>query len=103
MIVVKIVFDSNMGTTFSDNLVKQLPENVSIELYDAAYTKSKKTGFKVKNAFGARLNPFVGIFKDKSILKGFYSEDTKTFTIDNIINYLKNLNNESTNSQQIEQ
>jgi hypothetical protein len=103
MIIVKIVYDSNMDTKFQEELVNSLPENVSVETHDMAYTKSRKTGFKVKGAFSARLNPFVGIFKDKSVLKGFYSEDTKTFTIDNIINYLKNLNNESTNSQQIEQ
>ena len=99
MIIVKIVYDSNMGTKFIEDLVPKIPNNVTSELYDMAYTKSRKKGFLVKSAFSARLHPFVGIYKDKSILKGFYSEDPKTFTIDNIITYLKTMNNESTNSQ----
>ena len=91
MIIVKIVYDSNMDTKFQEELVNNLPEDVSVEIHDMAYTKSRKTGFKVKGAFSARLNPFVGIYKDKEILKGFYSEDAKNFSVNNIINFIKSI------------
>ena len=56
------------------------------------YTR-KKGYLKCKSAFSARLDPFVGIWKNNIPIKGFYTEADEC-TIDNIVNYLNGLNEE---------
>lgn len=68
--------------------------NIEVEVYDARYFDTKKKGYlKCKSAFSARLDPFVGIWKNNIPIKGFYTEANEC-TIDNIVNYLNELNEE---------
>ena len=64
------------------------------EVYDARYFDTRKKGYlKCKSAFSARLDPFVGIWKNNIPIKGFYTEVDEC-TIDNIVNYLNGLDEE---------
>lgn len=85
--IIKIVYNSDLHNNFYYDLLNKL-HDITIETYDMKYTTDTKKGFKVKGAFGAKLEPFVGIYSDEgNILKGFYSEVSEC-NIDNIINYL---------------
>lgn len=88
MINVKIVYNSDYDSKLVNDLLKFLAEKeIKYEYHDMKYLKDRKKGFKIKNMFGARLDPFVGIYSDKSILKGFYTESSECL-LNNIINYL---------------
>lgn len=87
--IIKIVYNSDLHNKFYYELLNKL-HDITIETYDMKYTTDAKKGFKVKGTFGARLEPFVGLYTDEEkILKGFYSEASQC-TIDSIINYLDN-------------
>lgn len=49
------------------------------------YGKSK--GFKLKGAWGARLNPFIAIFDKDKMIKGIYREASKD-PVKDLIDYL---------------
>ncbi len=70
--------------------------SISYYASDGSTSEIKKAQ-RLKRAFGAQLDPFVGIYLGKKILKGFYSE-TNECTLDNINTYLKNYTNECKNS-----
>lgn len=60
----------------------------TFEYYDTKYSLDRRKGFRVKNAFSALLEPFVGVFTDDNKpIKGFYSE-AKECTINNIKEYI---------------
>ena len=68
--------------------------DIDVEVYDARYFDTKKKGYlKCKSAFSAKLDPFVGIWKNNIPIKGFYTEVGEC-TIDNVINYLNELTDE---------
>lgn len=49
--------------------------NIIYEIYDLRYLSDRKKGYKVKGAFSARLDPFIGIYNDENQpIKGLYSE-----------------------------
>lgn len=61
----------------------------TLEAYDSRYLTERKKGYKVKGAFSARLDPFVGVYDDEGKpIKGFYSEANEC-NINNIIKYLE--------------
>lgn len=99
MIDIIVVYNSDLHKDFYSNLIDKL-EGFKYEVLDNKYTLDKKKGFKVKGAFSARLDPFVGIYKNKKPIKGFYTE-AEECKVDNIINYLNSINNESTSSEQM--
>lgn len=88
--IVKLVHDNNL------DLAKDFQSicnefTVESEVYDMRYTTDKKKGFKVKGAFSARLDPFIGVYNsDNQPIKGFYSE-AEECSIDNLYNYLNSL------------
>lgn len=87
--IIKIVYNSDVHNDFYYGLIDKL-RDCTVETYDVKYSDDAKKGLKVKSNFGARMNPFVGIYSnDGDILKGFYSEIAEC-TITNIINYLDN-------------
>lgn len=94
----KIVYNSDSNKDFYSNLEKLLSENnIKYESYDSKYLKDRKKGFKVKGAFSARLDPFVGVYdEEKNPIKGFYSEACEC-TIGNIDKFLKSINNSQNN------
>ena len=68
--------------------------DLDVEVYDSRYFDTKKKGYlKCKSAFSAKLDPFVGIWINDIPKKGFYSEVNEC-TLDNIKQYLNNLNDE---------
>lgn len=72
--IAKLVHNEDLE--FSNNFKSICEQNdISYEIYDMRYTADKKKGFKIKGAFSARLDPFIGIYRDDGThLKGFYSE-----------------------------
>lgn len=56
-------------------------------------SKEKRRAYLLKNEWGAKLSPFIALYEDNVMKKGFYSEDDKD-VINTLINYL---NNESKN------
>lgn len=87
--ILKIVYNSDLHESFYKELCQFLDANsIKYESYDSKFLKDRKKGYKVKGAFSARLDPFVGVYKNDSPIKGFYSE-VKECTVNNIIEYLK--------------
>ena len=95
MYTVKIVYNSLLKNELkplelSSILGAFIPKD-HIEIYDESIgSKTRRKALQVKNNFGARLSPFVGVYIDKKIIKGFYSED-KSCNINTIIDYFKDI------------
>ena len=49
-------------------------DSLTFNFIDISTRKGKKEGWKVKNYFAARLDPFAAIYKDGKPIKVFYSE-----------------------------
>ena len=64
-----------------------------MKLYGFRLQKEKRRAYLLKSEWGAKLSPFVALYEDNVMKKGFYSEDDKD-VINTLINYL---NNESKN------
>lgn len=58
-----------------------------IHFIDEGTLKGKKEAFKLKGAWGARMTPFVAVFKGEEIVKAFYSEADND-VIKSLIDYL---------------
>ncbi len=87
-----IVYNSDKHKDFYNSLINYLLQNnIKYSSFDAKYTKERKKSYRVKGAFSARLDPFVGIYENNNPIKGFYSEANEC-TLDNIINYIKTNN-----------
>ncbi|WP_287385708.1 hypothetical protein [Lachnospira sp.] len=97
MYTLKIVYNSLLGDKTNTLKLKYTLEyfipGLHIEIYDEnIYGKERKRALQIKNAFGAKLVPFAGVYDDKRIIKGFYSEDS-SFRSDNIFKYcMDNMN-----------
>ena len=94
MYTIKIVYNSLLENSINTLKLKYTLEyfipGIHIEIYDENnYNKERKKALQIKSAFGARLVPFVGIYNDKKIIKGFYSEDNSC-TTNNIFKYCIN-------------
>lgn len=90
MIELRVSFNSELPGHFFEKLTKMLEEFPDIkmeEVYDSKFSDTRKKGYKIKGKFGARLDPFVGVFEDDVPIKGFYSEVSEC-NIDNIKHYL---------------
>ena len=95
MYTIKIVYNSLLENKFKplelSNLLRAFIPNVNIEIYDEHIcSKTRKKALQTKNMFGAKLVPFIGVYLNKKIIKGFYSEDSSC-TIDNVINYFADI------------
>lgn len=94
MYTLKIVYSSLLEDKINTLKLKYTLEyfipGIHIEIYDENnYSKERKKALQIKNAFGARLVPFAGIYNNKRIVKGFYSEDS-SYTSSNIFKYCIN-------------
>lgn len=92
MYTIKIVYNSLLEKSINLlellNTLEDFFSKDHIEIYDENnYGKERKKALQIKNVFGAKLSPFIGIYTNKKIIKGFYSEDDSC-TIDNITKYL---------------
>lgn len=58
-----------------------------IHFIDEGTLEGKKKAFKLKGAWGARMTPFVAVFKGEEIIKAFYSEADND-VIKSLIDYL---------------
>lgn len=86
--LLKIVYNSETDYQFFKNLASFLAErSIDYEEYDVRYIKDKKKAFKVKGAFSARIDPFIGIYQDDKPIKGFYSEANEC-NYDNVIKWI---------------
>ena len=98
MYTLKIVYNSLLEDKINTLKLKYTLEyfipGIHIEIYDENnYSKERKKALQIKNAFGSKLAPFVGIYNDKRIIKGFYSEDNSCNS-NNIFKYcIDNMNN----------
>ena len=80
------------------NLCLEEFPDIKILQYDENHYKDKKKAYKIKGGYSARMTPFVLLTEDdKKYIKVFYSEDNSC-TIDNIIKFIKSINNESTSN-----
>ena len=97
MYTLKIVYNSLLEDKINTLKLKYTLEyfipGVHIEIYDEnIYSKERKKALQIKNAFGARLAPFAGVYNDKRIVRGFYSEDD-SYSSNNIFKYcIDNMN-----------
>lgn len=94
MYTIKIIYNSILENNFNPLDLKKVLEDFipedHIVIYDESnYSKDRKKALQVKNTFGARLAPFVGFYKDKKTIRGFYSEDNSC-TIEKILEYCTN-------------
>lgn len=94
MYTLKLVYNSLLDDSIDTLKLKYTLEyfipGISIEAYDEnIYGKERKKSLQIKNAFGAKLAPFAGIYDDRKIIKGFYSEDS-SYQINNIFKYCFN-------------
>jgi hypothetical protein len=81
MYTLKIVYNSLLEDKINTLKLKYTLEyfipGIRIEIYDENnYSKERKKALQIKSTFGSKLAPFVGIYNDKRIIKGFYSEDS---------------------------
>jgi len=93
MIELRVSFNSELPGHFFEELTKMLEEFPDIkmeEAYDSKFSDTRKKGYKIKGKFGARLDPFVGVFRDDIPIKGFYSEVSEC-NINNIKQYLNEI------------
>lgn len=91
MYTIKIVYNSLLENELKPlelcNILRAFIPNINVEIYDEhVCSKTRKKALQTKSMFGARLVPFIGVYIDKKMVKGFYSEDLSC-TTDNIINY----------------
>jgi len=97
MYTLKIVYNSLLEYKINTLKLKYTLEyfipGIHIEIYDENIcSKERRKALQIKYAFGARLVPFAGIYNDKRIIKGFYSEDN-SYTSNNIFKYcIDNMN-----------
>lgn len=93
MIELRVSFNSDLPGHFIDDLtemLKEFPDIKMSEVYDGKFSDTRKKGYKIKGKFGARLDPFVGVFIDDVPVKGFYSEALEC-NINNIKSYIDGL------------
>lgn len=62
--------------------------SVKFHLIDSKSKKGKKEAWRVKNYYGAKLNPFAVVLDKDKPIKAFYSEAEDV--IDSLIKYLNN-------------
>ncbi len=62
-------------------------DSPNIRLIDLNTSKGKKEGWKLKNYYGARQDPFAVILDNKKTIKAFYSEAENV--VESLVNYLK--------------
>ena len=84
--VIKIVYNSEIHN-IKDIIDELNTRHIKYEVYDNYYTKERKKGFKIKGAFSARLDPFMGVYENDAPIKGFYSEVSEC-TLSNLIKFL---------------
>lgn len=84
MIDIYIVYDNDKQIEKVRNLNN---ESLTFHFVDITTRKGKKEGWRIKNGWSARLNPFILTIKDGTPVKAFYSEDKKN-PIDEAIKYL---------------
>lgn len=79
-----------ISVTYTDPLqienLKDLPFN--FKFIDILSKKGKKEGWKLKNYYGAHLDPFAVVTTEDKLLTVFYSEADNV--IESLIKYLKN-------------
>lgn len=77
----------------NDNDYKRLLNALDIDYYIEAYNllskKGKSSGWKLKNKWGAKLNPFIEVKEEDNTLKCFYSEE-KVDIIEQLKNWIQN-------------
>lgn len=89
--VIRIVYNSEIHN-IKDIIDELNQRHIKYELFDNNYSKDKKKGYKVKGAFSARLDPFMGVYDDNDKpIKGFYSEVSEC-TLSNLIKFLDEKN-----------
>lgn len=96
MITVKYVYKQGEGDGIISSLsnylkLKSEEEDFDYEFltFDEEHYKEKKEAFKIKGSLGARLTPFCAIYKNKEIMKAFYSE-AGDCNLARIVGYLDN-------------
>lgn len=82
----------NVQITYTDvsqieDLGNRNKENISFTFIDALSKKGKKEAWKLKNYWGAKLDPFALISEEDKPIKAFYSEACNV--IESLKEYLK--------------
>lgn len=66
----------------------QSKESIYFHFIDSRTRHGKSAAWKIKNEFGARLDPFIAIYNGDKPIKAFYTE-ADTDIVESLINYLK--------------
>ena len=68
MLTLKLVYDSNT------DIEPFMPFGAIMETYNEDEYREKKKGWAIKNACSAKQTPFLAVYLDNKLVKGFYSE-----------------------------
>lgn len=85
MITFKIAYNDATKQDIS-YLLKVAEVNPFFESYNESNPKELKKAWAIKSSGGARECPFVGVFENGELIKGFYAED-KSSNENNVIDY----------------
>lgn len=80
-----------------DKLINANIDGVFYHFIDAGSLKGKSKAYKFKGTWSARLNPFIGLYRNGKMERGFYSE-TKEDIVELLKNYLNNEHSKSKSS-----
>jgi hypothetical protein len=67
-----VVYDNIKDKELIDNINLRVP--FFVNYIDLNTKNGKKQGLQIKSHWGAKLNPFIELYKDEKIVKVFYSE-----------------------------
>lgn len=92
MYYIKFIYNNYCRDEAKDIINRlDIPENTSIKEFNEDATGQYKKAWMLKFKASARMIPFVTIYKDKKLIKSFYTEVSEV-TVDNIQTYInKNL------------
>lgn len=65
----------------------QFKESLYLQFIDSRTRKGKNAAWKLKNEFGARLDPFIVIYDNDKPIKAFYTE-ADVDVVESLIKYL---------------
>lgn len=71
----------------------KIDESFDVEFIDSKYRIDKKKAWKIKNFYGAKLDPFAVILDNNKTIRAFYSEAENV--INSLNKYLKNYGKDS--------
>lgn len=88
MYYIKFIYNNYCRDEAKDIINRlNIPENIFIKEFNEDAAGQYKKAWMLKSKASARMIPFVTIYKDKKLIKSFYTEVSEV-TVDNIQTYI---------------